>query len=288
VGRADAQLGHPAGPVWLVGHPGSQDLGRAGPGGGRGDARAAVVDDGGHPAEQRLVVDFADGEAVVAVAGQGRIVLTTAALIGPYRGNGALLAKQLATVDSIAGGRLRVGIAVGARADDCQATGSSPWRVRCLEIRGHADAVTKPTDSAYDAATGGSTGRSSVSIPSALSASASATSIATPTSSRSTPATSADTSDRGPGPGARPALSPADPTRRAGSPQRGSNPPATCGEQAGGTVAEIEQRPGDLRGRLPAYEPTGDGEWALQRIARAECEGFAAQKQAEASRHSGE
>jgi alkanesulfonate monooxygenase SsuD/methylene tetrahydromethanopterin reductase-like flavin-dependent oxidoreductase (luciferase family) len=40
-----------------------------------------------------------------------RIGLTTAILIGPYRGNGALLAKQLATVDAIAGGRLRVGIA---------------------------------------------------------------------------------------------------------------------------------------------------------------------------------
>ncbi len=53
-----------------------------------------------------------------------RIGLTTAILIGPYRGNGALLAKQLATVDSIAGGRLRVGIAVGGRADDYEATAS--------------------------------------------------------------------------------------------------------------------------------------------------------------------
>jgi alkanesulfonate monooxygenase SsuD/methylene tetrahydromethanopterin reductase-like flavin-dependent oxidoreductase (luciferase family) len=53
-----------------------------------------------------------------------QIGLTTAILIGPYRGNGALLAKQLATVDSIAGGRLRVGIAVGGRSDDFEATGS--------------------------------------------------------------------------------------------------------------------------------------------------------------------
>jgi alkanesulfonate monooxygenase SsuD/methylene tetrahydromethanopterin reductase-like flavin-dependent oxidoreductase (luciferase family) len=53
-----------------------------------------------------------------------RIGLTTAILIGPYRGNGALLAKQLATVDAIAGGRLRVGIAVGGRTDDYEATGS--------------------------------------------------------------------------------------------------------------------------------------------------------------------
>jgi alkanesulfonate monooxygenase SsuD/methylene tetrahydromethanopterin reductase-like flavin-dependent oxidoreductase (luciferase family) len=58
-----------------------------------------------------------------------RIGLTTAILIGPYRGNGALLAKQLATVDSIAGGRLQVGIAVGGRADDYEAT-ASPFRKR--------------------------------------------------------------------------------------------------------------------------------------------------------------
>jgi alkanesulfonate monooxygenase SsuD/methylene tetrahydromethanopterin reductase-like flavin-dependent oxidoreductase (luciferase family) len=53
-----------------------------------------------------------------------RIGLTTAILIGPYRGNGALLAKQLATVDAIAGGRLQLGIAVGGRTDDYEATGS--------------------------------------------------------------------------------------------------------------------------------------------------------------------
>lgn len=53
-----------------------------------------------------------------------RIRLTTSILIGPYRGNGALLAKQLASVDSIAGGRLTVGIAVGGREDDYQATGT--------------------------------------------------------------------------------------------------------------------------------------------------------------------
>jgi alkanesulfonate monooxygenase SsuD/methylene tetrahydromethanopterin reductase-like flavin-dependent oxidoreductase (luciferase family) len=54
-----------------------------------------------------------------------RIGLTTAVLIGPYRGNGALLAKQLATVDNISDGRLSVGIAVGPREDDYEATGTS-------------------------------------------------------------------------------------------------------------------------------------------------------------------
>src|SRR3954462_1338453 len=47
-----------------------------------------------------------------------RIRLTTSILIAPYRGNGAVLAKQLATVDNLAGGRLTVGIAVGGRQDD--------------------------------------------------------------------------------------------------------------------------------------------------------------------------
>lgn len=67
-------------------------------------------------------------ETVPTLAAAGAVTehigLTTAILIGPYRGNGALLAKQLATVDSIAGGRLRLGIAVGGRADDFEATGS--------------------------------------------------------------------------------------------------------------------------------------------------------------------
>lgn len=53
-----------------------------------------------------------------------RIGLTTAILIAPYRGNGALLAKQLATVDTLAEGRLQLGIAVGGRPDDFEATGS--------------------------------------------------------------------------------------------------------------------------------------------------------------------
>lgn len=53
-----------------------------------------------------------------------RIRLITSILIAPYRGNGALLAKQLATVDSFSAGRLTVGIAVGGRDDDYTATGT--------------------------------------------------------------------------------------------------------------------------------------------------------------------
>ncbi|MGH2867128.1 MAG: LLM class flavin-dependent oxidoreductase, partial [Solirubrobacteraceae bacterium] len=54
-------------------------------------------------------------ESLIALAAAAavteRIGLTTSILIVPYRGNGALLAKQLATVDVIAGGRLRAGVA---------------------------------------------------------------------------------------------------------------------------------------------------------------------------------
>jgi alkanesulfonate monooxygenase SsuD/methylene tetrahydromethanopterin reductase-like flavin-dependent oxidoreductase (luciferase family) len=59
-----------------------------------------------------------------AAAVTSRVRLTTAILIAPNRGNGALLAKQLATVDSFSAGRLTVGIAVGGRPDDYQATGA--------------------------------------------------------------------------------------------------------------------------------------------------------------------
>lgn len=70
---------------------------------------------------------YGNHETITTLAGAAavtsRVRLTTAILIGPLRGNGAVLAKQLATVDSLAGGRLTVGIAVGPRADDYQVTG---------------------------------------------------------------------------------------------------------------------------------------------------------------------
>jgi alkanesulfonate monooxygenase SsuD/methylene tetrahydromethanopterin reductase-like flavin-dependent oxidoreductase (luciferase family) len=73
-------------------------------------------------------VVYGNHESVVALAAAAavteRIGLVSSILIGPYRGNGALFAKQLASVDSIAAGRLTVGIAVGGRDDDYASTGT--------------------------------------------------------------------------------------------------------------------------------------------------------------------
>ena len=73
-------------------------------------------------------VVYGNYDAVPALAAAAAVTstirLTTAILISPYRGNGALLAKQLASVDQLSGGRLVVGIAVGSRDDDYVATGS--------------------------------------------------------------------------------------------------------------------------------------------------------------------
>jgi alkanesulfonate monooxygenase SsuD/methylene tetrahydromethanopterin reductase-like flavin-dependent oxidoreductase (luciferase family) len=60
-----------------------------------------------------------------AAAATARVGLVTMVVIGPIR-NPALLAKQAATVDAVSGGRLTLGLAVGARADDYEAAGLSP------------------------------------------------------------------------------------------------------------------------------------------------------------------
>jgi alkanesulfonate monooxygenase SsuD/methylene tetrahydromethanopterin reductase-like flavin-dependent oxidoreductase (luciferase family) len=51
-----------------------------------------------------------------------RIKLATTILVAPNRANGALLAKQAATIDHLSGGRLVLGVAVGGREDDYEAS----------------------------------------------------------------------------------------------------------------------------------------------------------------------
>src|SRR5213592_465091 len=73
----------------------------------------------------RLV--YPNFEPLVALAAAAavteRVRLTTDILLAPLRGNGAVLAKQAATVDALSNGRLTLGIAVGGRPDDFEAAG---------------------------------------------------------------------------------------------------------------------------------------------------------------------
>jgi alkanesulfonate monooxygenase SsuD/methylene tetrahydromethanopterin reductase-like flavin-dependent oxidoreductase (luciferase family) len=54
-----------------------------------------------------------------------RIRLATTILIAPLRLNAALLAKQAASIDALSGGRLVLGLAVGGREDDFEASDAS-------------------------------------------------------------------------------------------------------------------------------------------------------------------
>lgn len=71
-------------------------------------------------------VVYGNYESLIALAAAAavteRIRLTTDILLGPLRGNGAMLAKQAATIDSLSGGRLTLGIAVGLREEDYAST----------------------------------------------------------------------------------------------------------------------------------------------------------------------
>jgi alkanesulfonate monooxygenase SsuD/methylene tetrahydromethanopterin reductase-like flavin-dependent oxidoreductase (luciferase family) len=65
---------------------------------------------------------FENVEPLVALAAASavteRIRLATTVLLSPLRSNHALLAKQLASIDHMSGGRLVVGVGVGVRTDD--------------------------------------------------------------------------------------------------------------------------------------------------------------------------
>ncbi|GDY31039.1 LLM class flavin-dependent oxidoreductase [Gandjariella thermophila] len=84
---------------------------------GLGFSTLAVLD--------RMVYDSYDATVTLAAAAAvtTRITLAPTILLAAYWPSAALLAKQLASVDRIAGGRLVVGVAAGGREDDFQATG---------------------------------------------------------------------------------------------------------------------------------------------------------------------
>ena len=74
----------------------------------------------------RLRYDSLDPLATLAAAAAvtSRVRLATTVVIGPLR-NTALLAKEAASIDQLSGGRLTLGLALGARRDDYEAAGVS-------------------------------------------------------------------------------------------------------------------------------------------------------------------
>jgi len=72
----------------------------------------------------RLAYDSIDPFCALAAAAAvtDRVALATMIAIGPLR-NTALLVKEAASVDAVAGGRLTLGLAVGARLDDYETAG---------------------------------------------------------------------------------------------------------------------------------------------------------------------
>jgi alkanesulfonate monooxygenase SsuD/methylene tetrahydromethanopterin reductase-like flavin-dependent oxidoreductase (luciferase family) len=81
----------------------------------RGFSSLGTIDRLVYPNLESLVV------LAAAAAVTERIRLATDILLAPLRGNGALLAKQAATIDALSGGRLTLGVAPGARPDDYEA-----------------------------------------------------------------------------------------------------------------------------------------------------------------------
>jgi alkanesulfonate monooxygenase SsuD/methylene tetrahydromethanopterin reductase-like flavin-dependent oxidoreductase (luciferase family) len=98
-----------------------------------------------------------------------RIRLTTAIMILPYRVNAALAAKEAASLQALSGGRLVLGLAIGARDDDYEAGGLSTAgrgerldsmldemkRIWAGEDRGYAGAIGPPVENPPQVLVGG-------------------------------------------------------------------------------------------------------------------------------------
>jgi alkanesulfonate monooxygenase SsuD/methylene tetrahydromethanopterin reductase-like flavin-dependent oxidoreductase (luciferase family) len=81
-------------------------------------------------------------EALVSLAAAAavteRVRLSTQVLLAPWRLNAALIAKQVATVQQLSGGRMVLGIGLGAREDDYTASG--------ISTEGRGDRLTEMID----------------------------------------------------------------------------------------------------------------------------------------------
>ncbi|MGP4026332.1 LLM class flavin-dependent oxidoreductase [Actinomadura sp. 3N407] len=126
-------------PTMIPGTPGSALLGWARRAEDLGFSSLGTLD--------RLMYDGYEPLTTLAAAAgaTSRIRLATTILIAAYRGDRALLIKQLASVDRLSGGRLTIGVAAGGRADDYDACGT-PYagrgrRLDALlgELRGFCD-----------------------------------------------------------------------------------------------------------------------------------------------------
>ena len=84
----------------------------------RGFSTLATIDRVVYPSQEPFIA------LAIAAGVTERIRLATTILLAPVRGNGALLAKQAATLDVLSGGRLVLGVAVGRRKDDFDACGA--------------------------------------------------------------------------------------------------------------------------------------------------------------------
>ena len=83
----------------------------------RGFSTLGTIDRVVYPSHEPLIA------LAAAAAVTERIRVATTILLAPTRANGALLAKQAATLDALSDGRLVLGLAVGRREDDFEACG---------------------------------------------------------------------------------------------------------------------------------------------------------------------